>query len=225
MSEIAGREVFRGYVVRRERWTIAGQPFEFAWPEDMDVLLDDPRTQERHNVDGYMPYWAQPWPGAVLLAEAVLNGEPGQGRSAVELGCGVGIVGVVAAYHGWSVTASDWDENALHYARYNAELNHVSLAGTAMIDFRYPPAVASYDLIIGSDLLYEKRNCEPLACWIAAALHPGGVAMLSDPYRTAADSFPDHVRAAGLIIRMDRVESLAPAGLANRGRIWYVSRA
>ncbi len=98
MSEIAGGEVFRGYVVRRERWTIAGQEFEFAWPADMDVLLDDPRTQQRHNVDGYMPYWAQPWPGAVLLAEAVMGAEPGAGRPAVDLGCGVGIVSVVAAW-------------------------------------------------------------------------------------------------------------------------------
>ena len=47
--------------------------------------------------------------------------------------------------------------------------------------------------------------------------------MLSDPCRTAAEGFPDHARAAGLTLRMEAAESLAPAGLLNRGRIWYAT--
>lgn len=225
MSETAAQDTFRGYVVRREQWAIDGQAFEFCWPADMDVLLDDSRTGERYEADGYMPYWAQPWPGAVLLAEAVLRGEPGRGRPAIEIGCGVGIASVLAARMGWAVTASDYDEDALAYARLNAERNCGTLAGTAMIDFRVPPAVREYDLVLASDLLYEKRNCEPVARWIAAALNPGGLAMLSDPYRTAAESFVDHARDAGLALRMEPVESLAPAGLLHRGRIWYAKRS
>ncbi len=224
MSENANQEVFQGYVVRRERWTIAGEVFEFCWPADIDVLLDEPRTHALHQADGYMPYWAQPWPGTVLLAEAIVRGEPGADRPAIEIGCGVGIAGVVAAKRGWSVTVSDYDENALAYAQRNAELNGVRLAGAALIDFRRPPAVPLYDLILGSDLLYERRHCEPVARWIAAALNPGGLAILSDPFRTAAESFPDHARGFSLTPRMERVESNAPTGMPNRGRIWYVTR-
>jgi len=224
VSETGQQETFRGYLVRRERWTIGPETFEFCWPADMDVLLDDPRTEQRYEADGYMPYWAQPWPGAILLAEAVLRGEPGRGRPAIEIGCGVGIASVLAARMGWSITASDYDEDALAYVRLNAERNGVTLAGTAMVDFRVPPAIREYDLVLASDLLYEKRNCKPVARWIAAALNPGGLAMLSDPNRTAAESFVDHARAAGLALRMEPVESHTPAGLHHRGRIWYVTR-
>ena len=224
MSETAAQETFRGYAVRREYWTIGPETFEFCWPADMDVLLDDPRTEQRYQADGYMPYWAQPWPGAILLAEAIMRGEPGRGRPAIEIGCGVGIASVLAARMGWAVTATDYDEDALAYARLNAERNAVTLAGTEIIDFRVPLPEPAYDLVLASDLLYEKRNCEPVAHWIASALRPEGLAMLSDPYRTAAESFADHARDAGLTLRMERVESRAPAGLHHRGRIWYVTR-
>jgi len=223
VSETIPEERFCGYTIRRQCWTIGGETFEFTWPADMDSLLDDPRTHQRFQADGYMPYWAQPWPGAVLLAEAVLGGELGGGRPAVEIGCGVGIVSVVAARKGWAVTAADYDEDALAFARLNADRNAVTLAGTDLIDFRVPPPVPAYDLILGSDLLYEKRNCEPVARWGAAALKTAGRAMLSDPNRSAAESFPDHARAVGLALRMEAVESYAPVGLLNRGRIWHVT--
>jgi len=223
VSETAAQETFRGYAVRREYWTIGPETFEFCWPADMDVLLDDPRTEQRYQADGYMPYWAQPWPGAILLAEAVLRGESGRGRPAIEIGCGVGIASVLAARMGWVVTASDYDKDALAYARLNAERNGAALAGTAMIDFRVPLPEPAYNLVLASDLLYEQRNCEPVARWIASALKPGGLAMLSDPYRTAAESFADHARDAGLTLRMELVESRAPAGLHHRGRIWHAT--
>src|SRR5437870_2493483 len=107
--------------VRREVWTIAGRRFDLSWPADMDALLDAAETQRRFKQDEYMPYWAQPWPGAVLLAQAVLSGPEGEGRRAIELGCGIGLVSIAAAMKGWSVLASDYEERALQFALLNAQ--------------------------------------------------------------------------------------------------------
>ena len=214
---------FRGYATRRELWRIGEQTFDLTWPASMDALLDAPSTHRRFNADGYMPYWAQPWPVAVLLAEAVLAGEQGSGRPAVEIGCGIGLVSLAAARAGWSVTASDYDEDAAAFAAMNAERNGVVFAGCRNIDFRQPLPVPCYDLVLGADLLYERRNGEPVARWIASALRPGGTALLSDPNRTAAELFPDHARDAGLVTTCSDAQTIGPAGMLIRGRIWRVS--
>ncbi|MBP7936947.1 MAG: methyltransferase domain-containing protein [Phycisphaerae bacterium] len=220
MSELMQGTRFRGYETRREVWVIAGQTFDLTWPADMDVLLDAPRTHQRFDADGYMPYWAQPWPGAVLLTEAVLAGERGARRPAVEIGCGVGLVSLAAARADWSVTASDYDQDAVAFAALNAERNGLQLAGTRIIDFRQSLDAPLYDLVLAADLLYERRNGQPIARWVASALRPGGTALLSDPNRSAAEGFSDLARAAGLVTSLVDVETIGPAGLVIRGRIW-----
>ena len=213
-------ETFRGYEVRRSQWAIAGHLFDLTWPADVDALLDLPETQKRFDRDEYMPYWAQPWPSSVLLAETLLKGEPGDGRRTVEIGCGVGLVSLAAAASGWSVLASDYDADATAFAELNARRNHLTLAGTARIDYRQTLDEPAYDGVLGADLAYERRNCEPVAAWIASALKPGGQALICDPNRTAADEFPQRAIDAGLKVDVESLETRHPEGLLIRGRIW-----
>jgi len=215
-------EIFHGLVVRREQWRIGDQIFDLTWPADMDVLLDAPETHRRFNADGYMPYWAQPWPSCVLMAEAILSGKPGSGRKAIEIGCGIGLASMTAARMGWQVTATDYDEDALAFVALNAERNGIKLAGIERLDYRMPLVSPRYDCIMGADILYERRNCEPVARWIASGLLDNGYALLSDPGRSAADLFVECAPAAGLCTELRNVESIAPAGLLHRGRIWRV---
>lgn len=217
-------EEYCGLLVRREVWTILGRTFDLTWPADMDALLDAPETHRRFRRDEYMPYWAQPWPAAVLLAEAVLRGPRGDGRPAVEVGCGIGLASIAAGMMGWSITATDYDERAIQFARLNAQRSGVALAGAQLLDYRTPLERPMYDRVFGSDLLYERRNAQPVAGWLASAIRPGGVALLSDPNRSAADGFADALRVAGLCGRVEPAETQSPAGMLIRGRIWTVTR-
>lgn len=219
-EQAATFETFLSYPVRRETWTIAGERFEILWPADMDALLDDPRTRERFARDEYMPYWGVPWPSSVLLAEYVLTGLARRGGRAVEIGCGVGLVSVAAARAGWSVTAADWDEDALRFAEENARRNGVALAATTRLDWCEPFVGEPFALVLASDVLYERRYVQPVARWIRAALAPGGTALVSDSNRSAAEGFLDAATAAGLrAIRMPR-ELTSPQGLLIRGSIY-----
>src|SRR3972149_1802054 len=128
VSESAGQGKYRGYGVRRERWTLAGRRIDLTWPADMDALLDLPATHARFARAEYMPYWAQPWP-------------------ATELGCGVGLVSVAAALQGWRVTVSDYDEDAMAFAVLNAERNGVRLQGNRKIDYRDDSRGEGFDCI------------------------------------------------------------------------------
>lgn len=216
-------ETFRGYEVCRTRWLIAGRQFDLTRPADVDALLDLPETHKRFQRDEYMPYWAQPWPASVLLAEAVLEGESGGGRRAVEIGCGVGLVSLAAAAAGWSVVASDYDADAMAFAELNARRNDLALAGTAKIDYRKVLDAPAYDCVFGADLAYERRKCKPVAAWIASALKPDGQALICDPNRSAADEFPQRAIEAGLTVDVESVETKHPEGLLIRGRIWRLT--
>lgn len=215
-------ETFRGYAVRRETWRIGGWRFDLTWPADIDGLLDLPEVQAKFARDEFMPYWAQPWPSSVLLAEAILRGEAGRRQSAIELGCGVGLVSLAASTMGWATTASDYDEDAIAFAGLNAARNGIRLAAVARVDFREPLDEPAFRRVFGADLTYERRNAAPLARWIASALLPGGQAWLTDPNRSAGDEFPQHAQACGLRVEVAQLESTAPAGMYHRGRIWRV---
>jgi predicted nicotinamide N-methyase len=225
MTENQADNVFRGYQIRRETWRVGGRELDLTWPSDIDSILDAPSTLERFARNEYMPYWAQPWPAGVLLAEYILGQGEGRGRAAVELGCGVGLVSVSAAVAGWRVTASDHDQDALAFAELNASRNGVSLESTARIDFVEEEAARQYHCILASDLLYERRLSVPLARWIAGGLDPEGCALVSDPRRAAADGFDEALRTHGLQAEVIPASTTAPAGLVTRGRIWRITRS
>ncbi len=213
---------FLTYPVRRETWTVAGESFELVWPADMDALLDDPRTRERFAREEYMPYWGVPWPSASLLADYLMTCHPRYGGRAIELGCGVGLVSVVAARLGWAVTAADWDADALEFVKENARRNGVALAGVAVLDWCRPFTGEPYDLVLASDVLYERRNIEPVARWIRAALAPDGVALVSDSNRSSAIGFQDAAVGAGLTVRRIPREVTPPNGLLIRGAVYVL---
>lgn len=223
MTQTGQHESFRGFGVRREVWQVGKYPIDLTWPEDVIDLLDLPSTHERFARNEYLPYWAQPWPSCVLLAEHILTIEPGGGRSAIEIGCGVGLVSVAAAIAGWAVTASDYDEDAIAFAELNASRNNVKLAGIELIDFIEQQPSRRYDAVFAADLLYERRLGAPVARWIAAALAPDGYALIGDPNRSAADEYPTHASNCGLKVEVFEASTTAPAGLFNRGRIWKLT--
>jgi predicted nicotinamide N-methyase len=77
-----------------------------------------------------------------------------------ELGCGLGVPSLVAAARGADVTATDWAEAAITLLAENAVRNGVRVRAEIR-DWR-EPWPARFDLAIAADVLYERRNVEPL---------------------------------------------------------------
>ena len=82
--------------------------------------------------------------------------------TALELGCGLGLVGLVAAGLGWRVVVSDYDEDALAFALENARRAGV-VVETRVVDWRRSYPELRVGRILGADVLYEARNLEPVA--------------------------------------------------------------
>src|SRR3954453_17759227 len=93
---------------------IGGRPVVLVRPADPDRLLDDPGVLAWNRRDDYMPYWAYLWPAAYLLAEAVAREEwpevrGGDTMEVLEIGCGLGLAGLVAMARGLRVQFSYYD--------------------------------------------------------------------------------------------------------------------
>jgi predicted nicotinamide N-methyase len=122
-------------------------------PVSPDALLDE----EAFARDEFLPYWAELWPAATALAAAL---PAVAGLRVVELGCGLGLPSLVAAARGAEVTASDWAEDAVQLLCENAARNRLELRAEVR-DWR-EPWPERFDVVLAADVLYERRNVEPL---------------------------------------------------------------
>jgi predicted nicotinamide N-methyase len=163
-------------------------------PESVDNLI----SEEDFNRDERLPYWADIWPSALALAERLAR-EVGRGRRLLELGCGVGYIAGIAVRRGFRVTATDYYSEACEFTEVNARRNGLSIPETRIVDWRdYPTDLQGFDVVVASDVLYEKTYCEIVTRCIRQSLAANGVAWLTDPQRTRAAAFPAAAEQAGL---------------------------
>lgn len=128
------------------------------------LQLKDPETylirnieSEKLSLDNF-PFWTMVWEGAIVLADFLVNQEPVPGRQILELGSGLGFVGLFAAARGHEVTLTDNSPDALAFAQFSAHYNKLPTALVKFLDWEKPELPQSYDWIVGSDILYEPKN-------------------------------------------------------------------
>jgi 2-polyprenyl-3-methyl-5-hydroxy-6-metoxy-1,4-benzoquinol methylase len=123
------------------------------------------------------------------------------GRRLLELGCGLGFVSLAAIRAGFDVTASDYYEEALAFTEVNARHNDLPPPATRLVDWRrFPEDLGRFDLVVASDVLFEKPNIPLVAAAFSRTLAPGGRGLLTDPGRPPAAAFPAECQRHGLQI-------------------------
>lgn len=204
---------------------VGGRPLTLVRPADPDRMLDDPAVLAWNRRDDYMPYWAYLWPGAFLLAEAVAARGWVPGTPALEIGCGLGLAGLAGLRAGLRVTFSDYDDGPLGFVRLSAGKNGFEppAYSTRRLDWREPPG-ERFPVILGADVLYERRLVPLVAGLLGAALAPGGLALIADPYRASAEGFAAAAAALGLTVEAEPVAADGGELGAVRGTLHRVTR-
>ena len=179
-------EALVGALTRRFRTsvedaTVDEHTFSILKPANSDDLI----REEDFVKDERLPYWADVWPSSIILAGKLLELE-GRGKTALELGCGVGLSTVAATSAGFDVLATDYYEDALDVTRANVFRNLGTIARTRLVDWRHLPVdLGTFDLVFASDVLYENEYAKLLPALLRGLLTPAGLALIADPGRVA----------------------------------------
>lgn len=224
----------RGYPLTVRRLAVRDREIELVGPANYESLLDDPRVVRRFEQDEFMPYWAEFWPACLLLADevagwpavdATLPPDAPARPLTLELGCGLALPALLAAERGHRVIASDYEDDALAFVEFNARRLGVTCPALRWIDWRETYADLRLTRILASEVLYEPRNLEPIAAFIARHLAPDGQALIVDSFRQTADPFSDVALKAGLRVALHQRSRPHPerSDQTLRGRIFELT--
>lgn len=184
----------RRFVLADETAVIDGISFLLRKPANADHLI----SEADYVMDERLPYWADLWPSARQLATVLLH-EQGEGRTLLELGCGLGLPTIAAMRVGFDVTATDYYEDALQVTRANAARNLDREPMVRMVNWRaWPENFGPFDVVVAADVIYEPEYATLVAAAIARALAPDGEAIIADPGRVALAQFHQQLPIVGL---------------------------
>lgn len=200
---------------------IGGRSFRILTVRDPNVLLDA-ITPATFAIDERLPYWAELWTSALVLAERCLTSTDLAGKRVLDLGCGLGLTGVCAAAAGARVLFTDYEEDAMAFAEWNARenLTPAEFARCAFRtgDWRTPEELGAHDVVLGADIVYERRNFLPLLACLRATVGEHGEAWLAEPDRTLGHDFFDLAARDGWHVDLD-VRSVDRRGRTSTVRI------
>jgi predicted nicotinamide N-methyase len=203
------RRIQRRYQTVTETLRVGPLDLVFTRIADPDRVLDqvadeedrrERRTGQRIEEDElHLPYWAELWDSSLALARYLVreHREPQSVTetrtaktepSVLDLGCGMGLAGTVAAAVGCRVLFADIEPAALLFARLNS-LPWSNRVRTRRLNWRRDRLPERFDLILGADILYERAQWEYLDEFWRHHLNPGGRILLSEPGRQTGDLF------------------------------------
>ncbi|MEK0431010.1 MAG: hypothetical protein RL139_814 [Gemmatimonadota bacterium] len=201
--------------------TVGGRTVHLEKPRNADDLISEADFVH----DERLPYWADLWPAAVVLAEhllrerALLGAVPEGARPrALELGCGLGLVTLAAQLAGYAATGTDYYEDALRFTARNT-LRHTGEApAVRLVDWRaLPTDLGQYDLVLAADVLYERAYAAYVADAIVRTMAPSGRALVADQGRVALEAFLEEAAARGLVMQVVHRERRAVVPAAPDG--------
>jgi len=223
-----------GYRTKQERISIAGvDDLVMRSLLDRNQFADRDGAAERLGISpAAWPLFGLLWPSGALLA-ARLGARPvTAGEKILEIGCGLALASLVGHRRGADVTASDRHPLAPIFLAENLRLNGLMpmkyLHGdwdAAIDDDTAGPAPGGFDLIVGSDLLYERDASGALAGFVGRHAKPSCEVWIVDPDRSNRPAFNRRMAADGFSREEERLDAVATSrDAAYKGRLLVYRR-
>ena len=168
--------------------------------------------------------FGQLWPAGRVLA-AAMAGFDVAGKRILEIGCGLGLSSLVLQRRRADITASDHHPLVERFLRGNAQRN-----GLPMVVYRDLPwliadrALGRFDLIIGSDVLYEARHVAQLAALLQRHAHDGAEIIIADPGRGFGNPLSQALRGQDYRVDEARCAFEGTDRAPYRGRLLHYRR-
>ncbi len=171
----------------------------FTRAADPNRVLDEVAAEEdrreriggvRHAEPLHLPYWAELWDSGGGVARHLVDrwSQKLRSRPIMDLGCGQGLSGCVAAAMGAQVLFADLEAPALLFARLNAQPLSPRFR-TRRLNWQTDHLTEKFEVIIGADILYERTQWNYLEPFWRQHLTEGGTVILGEPGRPTGDAF------------------------------------
>jgi predicted nicotinamide N-methyase len=200
--------VHRHYRTTTSRVNLTPVAFDFTRIANPDAVLDQVAAEEdrrerqrgRRLAEGelHLPYWAELWDSALGIGQYLVRrgDEIARPVSVLDLGCGMGLAGTVAAALGHRVLFADLEPPALLFASLNS-LPWRDRARTRRVNWRTDDLRERFELIIGADIVYEKAQWEHLDWFWRLHLAHDGIVLLGEPGRQSGELFVAWINERG----------------------------
>jgi predicted nicotinamide N-methyase len=161
---------------------IGNTPYAFLTPKNLNKLLDLSNDQNQ------FPLWVKIWESSIILIDHLAN-QKKSSKSILELGAGLGAIGIIAESFGYKVTATEYDPHAQQFLMANARINKCQNIHIQQLDWHKPDIEGKFDIIVGSELIYKEKDFEPLMALFQKYLLPGGEILLANEPRKSYEPF------------------------------------
>jgi tRNA1(Val) A37 N6-methylase TrmN6 len=186
---------------------IRNRKFSFFVPKSLDRFIDP------ENVFNNFPLWAKIWEPCLILADYLASMPVNPEKRFLEIGGGLGLVGIVASSFGHKVTMTEYNHDALNFAKANAHINNCSSnIEIKELDWNKPELKGTFDRILGCEIIYKKESFYPILRLFRTYLKEDGEILLSERARKSSMEFfrqmSEHfnIKAQKKIIRNDSDE-------------------
>ena len=214
-----------GYGVKIEQIAVAGGDFEIRSLLDRQQYADPQGDAEALGISpACWPLFGLIWPSAQKLADLMQTWDVGT-RTVLELGCGLGLAAMVVHRRQGDVTASDCHPLAEGFLQDNLIRNRLPPMKYVTGHWaRANPDLGRFDLIIGSDVLYERDHPEQLANFIDLHAVLGTEVLIVDPNRGNRSGFTRRMGHFGFGLTETSLRTPHRDGTPYNGRLLHYRR-
>ena len=181
------------YPTQREELLFSGFSITMDIISDVDFLFNELVKKDDNHPDVQderIPYWADLWPSAIGLSHFLIQSaiiKPGM--NVLEIGCGLGLPGIVAGKLGGDVVLTDYMQEPLVFAEHNWKLNNTAKAAFKILDWRKSDSAFAAVLVLAADVAYETKAFADLMLAFRVLVKPGGCLLMAEPNRAFAQTF------------------------------------
>ena len=177
------------YEVELTTFSLVNQALEIYVPKNIDRFIN-----QNDIFDGF-PLWSKIWEATAILAFQLSKIPVKSDVKFLEIGAGMGVAGIYAATLGHDITITEYNDDALHFARANAMQNGVDPAVIQKLDWANPGVMGQFDYIIGSEVVFKETDIMSLHFLFQRYMKPGGTILLAEGMRKTSLAFVQKMEA------------------------------
>ena len=214
------------YLLKYETITIDDIDYQIRSLRDRQQFYDHEQQAEELGItSASWPLFGVVWPASRILAATVSVLEL-EGKRVLEIGCGIALSSIVLHKMGIDITASDYHPLTREFLDENILRNDLSpikyQTGNWEVD---NPLLGEFDLIIGSDILYEPAHSERVSDFIDCHSNTEVEVIIVDPNRGNRAKFTKKMLALGYTHHFDYFNIPQMDQTALKGRILHFQRS